>query len=74
MPPREMTAMSVVPHTDVHDQVAAGLGDGQAGANCRCQDIRLWTERDVERVRKYEANYPKGRGRKKEGLQPQKPV
>jgi DNA-binding transcriptional MerR regulator len=28
--------------------------------------VRLWTERDVERVRKYkEANYRKGRGRKK---------
>jgi phage antirepressor YoqD-like protein len=30
------------------------------------QDIRLWTERDVERVSRYkEANYRKGRGRKK---------
>ncbi len=30
------------------------------------QVIRLWTERDVERVRRYkEANYMKGRGRKK---------
>jgi len=28
--------------------------------------VRLWTDRDVERVRKYkEANYCKGRGRKK---------
>jgi DNA-binding transcriptional MerR regulator len=28
--------------------------------------VRLWTERDVERVLKYkEANYRKGRGRKK---------
>jgi len=30
------------------------------------QDVRLWNDRDVERVRKYkEANYRKGRGRKK---------
>jgi site-specific DNA-methyltransferase (cytosine-N4-specific) len=30
------------------------------------QKVRLWTERDVERARKYkEANYRKGRGRKK---------
>jgi DNA-binding transcriptional MerR regulator len=29
-------------------------------------DLRLWNDRDVERVRKYkEANYRKGRGRKK---------
>ena len=29
-------------------------------------DARVWTDRDVERVRKYkEANYRKGRGRKK---------
>jgi DNA-binding transcriptional MerR regulator len=28
--------------------------------------VRLWSERDVERVRKYkEGNYRKGRGRKK---------
>ena len=28
--------------------------------------VRLWAERDVERVRKYkEANFRKGRGRKK---------
>ena len=28
--------------------------------------VRLWTDRDVERVRKYkQANYRKGRGRKK---------
>jgi predicted site-specific integrase-resolvase len=30
------------------------------------QDVRIWTELDVERVRKYkEENYRKGRGRKK---------
>jgi len=30
------------------------------------QDIRLWYDREVERVRKYkETNYRKGRGRKK---------
>jgi len=30
------------------------------------QDIRLWTERDLARARQYkEANYRKGRGRKK---------
>jgi predicted site-specific integrase-resolvase len=29
------------------------------------QEIRIWSDRDVERVRKYkEANYRKGRGRK----------
>ena len=29
-------------------------------------DARIWTDRDVERVRKYKAaNYRKGRGRKK---------
>lgn len=29
-------------------------------------DVRIWTERDVERVRKYKAaHYCKGRGRKK---------
>jgi hypothetical protein len=29
------------------------------------QEIRIWTDRDVERVRKYkEENYRKGRGRK----------
>jgi DNA-binding transcriptional MerR regulator len=29
-------------------------------------DFRIWTERDVERVRKFKAaNYRKGRGRKK---------
>jgi DNA-binding transcriptional MerR regulator len=29
------------------------------------QDVRVWTDRDVERVRKYkEQNYRKGRGRK----------
>jgi predicted site-specific integrase-resolvase len=28
-------------------------------------DLRIWTDRDVERVRKYKAaNYRKGRGRK----------
>lgn len=30
------------------------------------QEVRIWTDRDVERVRKYkEAHYRKGRGRKK---------
>jgi len=30
------------------------------------QDVRIWTERDLERVRTFkEANYRKGRGRKK---------
>jgi hypothetical protein len=30
------------------------------------QDVRIWTDRDVERVRKYKADhYRKGRGRKK---------
>ena len=29
-------------------------------------EVRIWTDRDVERVRKYKAaNYCKGRGRKK---------
>jgi DNA-binding transcriptional MerR regulator len=29
------------------------------------QDVRMWTDRDVERVRKYkQENYRKGRGRK----------
>jgi len=29
------------------------------------QDVRLWSERDVERVRKFkESNFRKGRGRK----------
>ncbi len=31
------------------------------------QDVRIWKERDLVRVRQYkEANYRKGRGRKKE--------
>jgi excisionase family DNA binding protein len=31
------------------------------------QDVRLWNERDLERARKYkEANFRKGRGRKKQ--------
>lgn len=30
------------------------------------QEVRIWTDRDVERVRKYKAaHYRKGRGRKK---------
>ncbi len=30
------------------------------------QDVRIWTDRDLGKVRKYkEANYRKGRGRKK---------
>jgi predicted site-specific integrase-resolvase len=30
------------------------------------QDVRIWTERDLQRVRRFkEANYRKGRGRKK---------
>jgi DNA-binding transcriptional MerR regulator len=30
------------------------------------QDVRLWTQRDLDRVRRYkEENYCKGRGRKK---------
>jgi len=30
------------------------------------QDVRIWTERDLQRVRRFkEANYCKGRGRKK---------
>ena len=30
------------------------------------QDVRLWSERDIQRVRQYkESNYRKGRGRKK---------
>jgi hypothetical protein len=29
------------------------------------QDVRIWTDRDVERVRRYkQENYRKGRGRK----------
>jgi len=35
------------------------------------QDIRLWTERDVKRIRQYkEGNYRKGRGRKKKEMSP----
>jgi len=33
------------------------------------QKIRLWTDRDVKNVRKYkDANYRKGRGRKKKAV------
>ena len=35
------------------------------------QDVRLWSARDVERARHYkEANYRKGRGRKKKVASP----
>ena len=35
MPASEMTAMSVVPPSDIDDHVAARLGDGQPGADGR---------------------------------------
>ena len=35
------------------------------------QDVRLWSDRDVERARRYkELNYRNGRGRKKKAATP----